>query len=100
MARWLQKACGVVTAAPLVIKESRVTHAPAGQKWTSWALGTVVLSQDDVPKALATLRSEKGLNLRGASATRYSFQSPDGRPQERECELDTGTRELYFSYVE
>jgi len=62
--------------------------------------GIVVLLEADVPKVLDVLRGDAGLNLRGASTSRYSFESPDGRAQERECELDTGTRQLYFHYAE
>ena len=99
-ATWLQKACGVVLRTPAVQKESGQTHSSPQQGRTTWVEGTVVLAEDDVATALATLRKDNGLNLRGASATRYSFQSPDGKPQVRECELDTGTRELYFLYAE
>jgi hypothetical protein len=99
-AQWLQKACGVVPSAPVIQKAGGQTHSSPQQGRTTWVEGTVVLTQDDASMALATLRKDKGLNLRGASATRYSFQSPDGRTQVRECELDTGTRELYFLYAE
>lgn len=99
-ARWLQKACGVSLNAPPVLKESRLKHSSPPQGWATSVDGIVVLLEADVPKVLDTLRREAGLNLRGASDTRYSYQSPDGRPQERECELDTSTRQLYFHYAE
>ena len=99
-AKWLQKACGVVLSTPAMQKEGRPSHSSPPRGWTAWVEGTIVLTPGDVSTVLEILRREKGLNLRGASATRYSFQSPDGRPQERECELDTGTRELYFRYAE
>ena len=99
-ARWLRKACGVSLSAPPVLKESRLMHSSASQGWATRVDGTVVLLEADVPTVLDTLRREAGLNLRGASNTRYSYQSPDGRPQERECELDTSTRQLYFHYAE
>jgi hypothetical protein len=89
-----------VLRAPAVQKQSGQTHSSPQQGRATWVEGTVVLAEDDVATALATLRKDNGLNLRGASATRYSFQSPDGRAQVRECELDTGTRELYFLYAE
>lgn len=99
-AQWLQKACGVIPSTPVVQKESGQTRSSPQQGRKIWVEGTIVLAQVDVSAALAVLRKDKGLNLRGASATRYSFQSPDGRAQVRECELDTGTRELYFLYAE
>ena len=75
-------------------------HSSAPQGRATSVDGRVVLPEAEVPKVLDTLRREAGLNLRGASDTRYSYQSPDGRPQERECELDTSTRQLYFHYAE
>ena len=99
-ATWLQKACGVVLSSPAVQKDSGQTHSSPQQGRTTWVEGTVILAEADVSTALAILRKDNALNLRGASATRYSFQSPDGRAQVRECELDTGTRELYFLYAE
>jgi hypothetical protein len=98
-AGWLQKACGVSLSAPPLLKEGRLMHSSASQGRVTWVDGIVVLLEADVPKVLNTLRRDAGLNLRGASDTRYSFQSPDGRPQERECELDTSTRQLYFHYA-
>ena len=74
-------------------------HSSVAQGRAVWVDGIVLLPDADVPKVLDTLRRDAKLNLRGASATRYSFQSPDGRPQERECELDTSTRQLYFHYA-
>jgi len=99
-ARWLQKACGVSLSAPPVLKEGKLVHSSAGQGRATSVEGIVVLLEADLPKVLDTLRRETGLNLRGASDTRYSYQSPDERPQERECELDTSTRQLYFHYAE
>ena len=99
-AAWLQKACGVALSSPAVQKNSGQTRSSPQQGRTTWVEGTVVLAEADVSTALAILRKDNGLNLRGASATRYSFQSPDGRARVRECELDTGTRELYFLYAE
>lgn len=99
-ARWLKKACGVELSAPLQLQRSRLVKASAAQGWTTWVDGTVTLPEAEVPKVLDTLQHDTGLNLRGASNTHYSFQAPDGRPQERECELDTTTRQLYFLYSE
>lgn len=99
-AGWLQKACGVASSTPPVLKEGRLKYAPAPQGRAMSVDGIVVLLEADVPKVLDVLRGDAGLNLRGASTSRYSFESPDGRAQERECELDTGTRQLYFHYAE
>ena len=99
-ARWLQKACGVALSAPPVLKEGKWLKAATQPGWANSVDGTVLLREDDVPKVLESLRREAGLNLRGASRTHYSYQSPDGRPQERECELDTVARQLYFRYTE
>jgi hypothetical protein len=97
---WLRKACGVVLSAPPTRKAGAPARSLPPQGWTTWVEGTIVLAQSEVSTVLDALRKDKGLNLRGASATRYSFQSPDGRAVERECELDTGTRVLYFRYAE
>ena len=98
--RWIRQACGLsLNAAPL-LKEGRWRSSSGTQGWATWVDGIIVLPAAEVPDALHALREDRGLNLRGASDTRYSFQSPDGGAQERECELDTGTRQLYFRYVE
>jgi hypothetical protein len=99
-AGWLQRACGVSLSAPPVLKDGKLMHSSGSPGSPIRVDGIVMLLEADVPKVLDTLRNEAGLNLRGASDTRYSYQSPDGRPQERECELDTSTRQLYFHYAE
>lgn len=99
-AGWLQKACGVSLSAAPVLKDGKLMHWSASPGSPVRVDGIVMLLEADVPKVLDKLRNEAGLNLRGASDTRYSFQSPDGRPQERECELDTSARQLYFHYAE
>jgi hypothetical protein len=100
IAGWLHKACGVSLSAPPILKDGKLMHSSTSPGSPIRVDGIVILLEADVPKVLDALRNEAGLNLRGSSDTRYSYQSPDGRPQERECELDTNTRQLYFHYAE
>jgi hypothetical protein len=96
-AHWLREACGITFARDPVVLPS--TDAGARQDTPAVISATVVLPDEDVQSALASLRNNRSLHMRGQSDTRHGYESfPDARPG-KECELDTSLHVLYFRYA-
>ena len=96
-AHWLRETCGITfTRDPVVLPN---TDAGARQDTPAVVSATVVLPDEDVQSALASLRNNRSLHMRGQSDTRHGYESfPDVSPG-KECELDTSLHVLYFRYT-
>jgi hypothetical protein len=97
-ARWLRETCGITfTGDPVVLPNTTVVSRQGAPVMAS---ATVVLPDAEVQAALASLRNNRTLHMRGQSDTRHGYESfPDVRPG-KECELDTSLHVLYFRYTE
>ena len=61
--------------------------------------GHARIAADARPAVEVALRANRTLHLRGASATRHSYESYDDAATHQECEYDTAAGVLFFRYI-
>ena len=98
-AEWLRLTCGVTLAAGAGTAAATVERGKPGQGWTTWVSGHAEIAAEARPTVEAALRANRALHLRGASATRHSYESYDDAAVHQECEYDKAAGVLFFRYI-